>query len=348
MVRVTWHSNKVVSIFLAAVFIILLLVTLRYATHKPHPKLTSPKYLRRFSWTYPGNQIPSIAPKQTNQIQNPGCKIPRKLTSYNPPENSPYSYFHPPIVHFALLFQPDKIPSKYILNFREYLSLLSYYKELKPAYMLIHTNSDVGGVYWERTQEWNGTLVMVNKIDTLSHIAGKRIVLIPHAADYVKISQVLKHGGIASDFDVIFLNRERYLKEAKRSECVLSCEYTNCTQVNGGFYSCAKHSQYLLEWLKTYHEDYRPWKWIYNAGTVPTDLLLNNSLSTCHNVFMDKSVASDPSFFDSKRWLSKGGVQWQGRTAAHYYLRYADLPEGEKVLDLDNSFGEMLRHIVSG
>ena len=349
----TVRSNKFVTIVGVIIVLVLMcafLVPFFRITDYSKRRLSTAAYLAKFSWSYPGGQIPTLHfESDVESVPNPGCMKPRRLAAYKPSSKSPFRFYHQPIVHFAKMFPPDHPRSSEPLTFKEYLSMLSYYRFLKPKIIALHSNVNVEGRHWMKAQKWKGTIVMLNKVDTISKMQGRDVVFWQHAADYVKISQVLEHGGIASDFDVIFLNRRRYKDESRRAECVLSCEGKNCTKINGGFYSCAKNSLFMLNWLRSYHEDYRPWEWVFNAGDIPTQLLLNSS-SMCHSVYVDETIAANPGFYEaSKQWLKKGGVDWKNKMVTHYYLRRFDnVPSDESILKLDNSFGEMMRYVAKG
>ena len=339
----------VVAVLVIVIFVWAFAVPFLTSTGSDSRRLTTSSYLAQFTWSFPGGQSPPFFSGEERNELNPGCKKPRSLSAYKPVETSSLLYVHPPIVHFAKIFSPAHAKSSEELSYKEYLSMLSYYKFLKPKLIVLHSNIGVHGKYWAETQSWTGTKVVLIKVPPISKLQNQDVIFWAHVADYVKISALLEYGGIASDFDVIFLKGDRYREASQKVECILACEGKGdeCSKINGGFYSCSKNSLYMLNWLKSYHFDYKPWEWVYNAGDIPTQLLTNNS-SLCYNVMVDETISKDPIFEESEKWLKEGGVDWKSKMVTHYYLRYetSKLPSDEAILKLDNSYGQMLRYVV--
>ena len=135
-------------------------------------------------------------------IVNPGC-ISRELRDYKPYiTNTSVLYHHPNIVHYVMF---SRIP-RYQLIFRDYMSMLSSYKFLKPEKIIMHTNTDVVGAYWKSIQEWTDIVVEIHKIERVPKLAGVTVESIEHEADYTKLRILQKYGGSIFDFDVIVIN----------------------------------------------------------------------------------------------------------------------------------------------
>ena len=285
----------------------------------------------------------TIAPIETGvnsaPYVNPGC-IKHTLNAYRPIQTS-MVYRHPSIVHYIKLSQNNKDSS---LSFREYLSMMSAYKLLKPERILVHSNAGVHGEYWNQVQKWVGTTVEVSHVKRVTQLNGKHVSWIQIAADYVKVSQLLEHGGLVMDFDVIIINGTRLKEEQWKSECVLAQEGDI---PNAGFMSCIKNSSFVRQWLSAYHNDYQPSSWLYNSAFVPNNILLGKTSSVCYNMYLDDTICVHPNAKQApKQWLSPGGVpHWRQKTAAHYYLNRVSLPSDDRLLKGDTSFSEMLRYI---
>ena len=165
-----------------------------------------------------------------------------------------------------------------------------------------------------------------------------------HEADFTKLSQVLLHGGVALDFDAVFLNGTKLREEQRRGECVLSGD-NDCSYINIGFFSCVKGARFLRDWREGYRRDYQPNLWLYNGAFYPADLARKERF---YDVVIDPDVAQYPSWSVSvEEWLATGNkVVWRGKAAAHYFCR-GKVEDGEEVLHMENSLGEMFRHIHS-
>ena len=273
---------------------------------------------------------------------NPGC-INRTLNAYRPLQTSK-TYDHPSVVHYVKL--SPTTGDEVTISFREYIAMMSAYKLLRPKEILVHSNVDrIRGEYWDLVQKWLGTSVTVNKVSRVTSLNGKHVNWIENAADYVKVSQLLEHGGLVMDFDVIVINGTRFKEEQRRSECVIAQEGHT---LNAGFVSCTKNSSFVRQWLDGYHSDYRPTIWVHNAADVPRDILLGKLSSACYNMYLDDTICINPGWEEaSKQWLSHGGVpDWRQKTAAHYFLNRVNLPtDADKLLSSNTSLGEMLRFI---
>ena len=283
-------------------------------------------------------------------ILNPGC-ISRRLRDYKPyTTKTSVLYHHPNIVHYVMFSEKPQ----YQLIFRDYMSMLSAYKFLKPEKIILHTNTDVVGAYWKSIQEWSDTVVEIHKIERVPKLAGVKVTYISHEADYIKLRILEEYGGSIFDFDVIVINGTRWRKNQKISDCVLSIQGNSV--VNLGAISCIKNSSFVDAWLYKYHTDYRR-SWMYNCGTVPANILgKSDSNGTCYNVCVDETISQDPYYKQVRKWVDgKYYVNWKNKTAAHYF--YNDLTthghlkpdvKNELMLVQNSSLGELFRHVSNG
>ena len=284
-------------------------------------------------------------------ILNPGC-ISRELRDYKPYiTNTSVLFHHPNIVHYVVL----STTPQYQLIFRDYMSILSSYKFIKPEKIILHTNTGVVGAYWKFIQEWSDIVVEIHIIARVPKLAGVTVKYIEHEADYTKLRILQEYVESIFDFDVIMINGTRWRKEQKISSCILSVQ-GNSDQVNIGALSCIKGSLFVDAWLHKYHTDYRH-DWTYNSGTVPTNMLWkSDSNGKCYNVYVDETISQDPGHGDAWRWVDGNlYVNWKNKTATHYYyncltsmgqLKPDD--RNELMLVQNGSLGELFRHIYNG
>lgn len=271
---------------------------------------------------------------------NPGCRGKKRLKDYRAVDTGRV-YHHPSIVHYIKL-------SRYgggapHINFREYTSVLSVHKFLRPEKIMFHTYSNsLAGKYWDLINSWTDVSIEVNKIPKVEKIGGKFVPYIQHEADYVKLKSVYNYGGIVLDFDVIIVNGTRLKRQQSLSECVLSEEgdYINC-----GFYSCIKKSPYIAKWLESYDTDYRPDLWLHNGSFRPMDFLLDKKSDVCYNVHLDDTICINPNWGKQREWLQKGAVNWRTKTAAHYFVKDSIANDGEGLLKENHSLADLLRYV---
>ena len=272
-------------------------------------------------------------------VINPGCKK-RRLKDYRAVDTGK-TYDHPSIVHYYKLSRSDGLTS---INFREYTSVLSVYKFLKPERIVFYVNSNtLGGYYWNIINTWADVVIQVRKVPQASTIGGKYVPWITHEADYVKLKTIYQSGGLALDFDVIIVNGTRLKREQNLSECVLSEEGE---YINGGFYSCIRRSPYIAKWLNSYDTDYRPELWLHNVSFKPRDFLIEpDSSNVCYNVHLDDTICIHPNWGKQREWLKKNSVNWRTKTAAHYFVKNNIRNDGKGLLKEDHSLADLIRYV---
>ena len=281
-----------------------------------------------------------VAHSRFDRSINNGCKK-RNLFLYKP-NGKITNYHHPSIVHYAKFHTTPG--ASLTLSYLQYMSLLSAYKIAKAKVIVIHSNAMFTGKYWDLTQAWTGTTVMVNHVEKIDRFGKEKPAFLEHMADYTKLFQVLVCGGVAFDFDSIFVHGDRLREMQSVSECIFPEEYN---EVRFSFFSCVKNSPYIKEIVELYHTDYRP-GWVYNAGEAPTKLLTSKKRKDCFNIYLDRTVCR-PMSWHVKVWLLPNGVRWKDKTVVHYCRRnlgLLDKDENESLLDGGSSFSELLRNII--
>ena len=272
----------------------------------------------------------------TSPVVNPGC-LAKDLPKYKAVDTGRV-YHHPPIAHYAKLSHSGEVQ----LSFREYTSVLSIYKFLKPKRIMFHVYTSISGKYWDKVKQLKDVEVVVNRVTKVTQIGGKQASWIQHHADFVKLNSVYKHGGVALDFDVILINGTRLKREQSLSECVLAEEHEF---INGGFYSCVPNATFMADWLKSYHTDYRPDKWLHNISYHPLNLLTEKSRKKCYNVHLDDTLCLFPSWSMNRDWLKRNGVTWRTKTAAHYFVKNGIPNDGEGLLKEEFSLAELIQYV---
>ena len=274
-----------------------------------------------------GTEVPSLYPASHYKDL---C-----LIQGNPQGN----YSHPEIVHYAQLSKSRRSPQ---LTFRQYLSVLSAHKFFWPKKILLHANVAPSGKFWDLAVQTTG--IEYSHVERVRDLGGRAPAWVRHEADFTKLSQVLLHGGVALDFDVVFLGGTKLREEQRRGECVLSGA-KSCTLLNIGFFSCIKGAKFLRDWREGYLKDYRPNLWLYNCAFYPTDSAKKKGI---YEVVIEPDVAQHPNGVGSvKEWLRAGNrVEWRGKAAAHYFCR-DHVKDGEEILHIQNSLGEMFHRIYS-
>ncbi len=224
-----------------------------------------------------------------------------------------YHYDHPDIVHYVKFTDKDVEE----ITFQEFVSILSMHKFYRPSKIKIHSNAKkFSGKYWNLTQSL-GLYIEIGNADRLRFIGQKqRPYFISHEVDALKVDIIVTKGGIFTDFDVIMVNGTKFRSKQKLAECVIGSDTDPCTRLCAGFVSCVANSSFARDWREGYRKDYAPYLWVYNAGTVPSNLL--RSCPSCYNVYVDRTISL---MNGAQKWLEPNGIDWKSRSVIHYMNR---------------------------
>ncbi|XP_055348586.1 uncharacterized protein LOC129595564 [Paramacrobiotus metropolitanus] len=202
------------------------------------------------------------------------------------------------------------------------LSLLSVMMYIQPQHIYLHTNYPD---FWP----FDPCNTLISNWSTVQVVAARRRYVIGrfglsreerairHEADIGKLYALVKHGGIALDFDVYMMpNITNLLSHLQTYECIASQE--NLDFMNIGFLACRKGAAYVRDFLMEYIKDYRSYAWVHNSGFVPMQLY-----KTKHNatVYMDDMISTNPNWY-GREDMSKavGRVNWRIKPAYHAFF----------------------------
>ena len=254
-------------------------------------------------------------------------------------------YKHPEVAHFVKFTASQDTE----LTFQEFISILSVHRFYKPEKIVIHTNAQcIIGKYWTLAKKLS-TRIELRYTGRITDVGNDKLRpdWITHEADILKVQTMLQEGGIFMDFDSVILNGTKLRATQRLAECVIGSDIDPCTRLCAGFMSCVPSSTFVEAWWKGYQENYVPNSWIYNAGTVPSNIL--RSCTNCYDVYVDRTISN---ILLQKRWMEKNGISWKNKTAVHYINRIYELhskditPEALFADLADTSLGEMFKYIL--
>ena len=256
-----------------------------------------------------------------------------------------HHYDHPNVVHYVKLTDKDVGE----ITFQEFLSILSMHKFYTPSKIKIHTNAKkFVGKYWNLAQNL-GSYIEIESADRLRFIGQKqRPYFITHEVDALKVDTIIKQGGIFTDFDVIMVNGTKLRSRQKLGECVIGSDTDPCTRLCAGFVSCVANSSFARDWREGYQQDYAPYLWVYNAGTVPSNLL--RCCPSCYDVYVDRTISL---MNGAQKWLEPNGIDWRSRSVIHYMNRMfgvssSDItPEAVVTLFNNTALGDLFMYVLS-
>ena len=249
-------------------------------------------------------------------------------------------YNHPEVFNFVLFTDN---PDKSVLDFRAYLAIYSVHKFYKPDKVVIHCNNEIkSNIYWETLKKLS-TPLETKLTKRIHKIGGKRPGYITHEADYFKVSHMLKDGGIFADFDIVVLNGTKLREMQRHSEIIMGRDNDPCSRTCAGFISCVPGSPLMRKWLDSYENDYKPRKWVYNAGIAPSNLL--KSCTECYDAIVDMDISNWDEAF---HWGEADKIKWRKKPVAHYmnvgFMK--PLKPVKEILNMSTSFAEMVKYVL--
>ncbi|XP_054157380.1 uncharacterized protein LOC128955733 [Oppia nitens] len=177
----------------------------------------------------------------------------------------------PNIVHYVVLDNP-------YMDFSHYVSVLSVLRNQKPVSVVFHCNCDrLRGRYWEKLMSLSDShRLQLRSIVKPVFIFGKKLSSVYHQSDIVRIDIMMRFGGIFLDNDVYVV---KSLDIFRKYEFTIGwpLDENIGTQILIGH----KNARFPRLWYESYKK-YRPTRWYYNAGQLPTQDILNPKPSLVH------------------------------------------------------------------
>ncbi|KAI3390249.1 hypothetical protein diail_11040, partial [Diaporthe ilicicola] len=118
----------------------------------------------------------------------------------------------PPVVHFVQL-KKDEASSLHF-SFESFLALYAAYHFVQPSIIYIHTDfspnevadaATYGSSWTRRVLTAFPKVVRLNKVTAPTQANGLDIKHVEHKSDFVRLDQLVRHGGIYLDWDVLIL-----------------------------------------------------------------------------------------------------------------------------------------------
>ncbi|KAF7493505.1 hypothetical protein SSS_03155 [Sarcoptes scabiei] len=206
----------------------------------------------------------------------------------------------PNLIHYIQLENP-------FMDFITMISILSVVRNHRPSLLLIHTDRNrLRGKYWEQIKILNSSetssvmgRIFLRKIKRPKRIFHRKLSSIYHASDIARIRILQQYGGIYLDNDVFVVNSlDRYrkfeiaigwpynqnigmfhLKQIIFQSSSIQLDLNLGTQI----IVCHRNARFLKLWIESYHQ-YRPDRWYFNAGELPTQTILKQNPSLVHRV----------------------------------------------------------------
>ena len=116
----------------------------------------------------------------------------------------------------------------------------------------------------------------------------------------------------------------------------------NDEKLNAGVVVAHKDSMFLRMWYESYRDNYQPFDWDFNCGVVSYQIDKDHP----HLVHIESYRLTTPSFEERKKIMKYNAIKWRDLYVLHL-MSHVERPEytPEDVTNLNNTFGEIIRHV---
>jgi hypothetical protein len=149
----------------------------------------------------------------------------------------------PKKLHFCFGFTPDFSGKPWGLM--HYACVKSAVERIKPDEASLYFEHEPSGPWWELTK----SLLRPVRVTAPREIYGRPLAHAAHRADVVRLQQLLKHGGIYLDADVL-VNRD--FAPLLQASCVLGTEGADNSGLCNAVILAEADAPFLRRWLESY------------------------------------------------------------------------------------------------
>lgn len=248
------------------------------------------------------------------------------------------SYIVPNVVHFVHF---DSIH----LSFIEVVNIRAVYLNHRPEKIIIHCNCfSLNGKYWDMVKDIH--ILEVRFMEKPTHVFQKPLSSVYHSSDIARLKILMDHGGIFLDSDTYVVKSLNYYRKFEMT-IGWPPEQNLGTQV----LIAHRNARFLKLWFNSY-KYYRRERWYYNAGELPTKMILERMPHLVHRVTHDFGVHSLVHML-----YGVHSNAWKNFHCIHLLVRHKVylLPEDpivnfneENVKTYNKTFGDMARLVIYG
>jgi Glycosyltransferase sugar-binding region containing DXD motif len=170
------------------------------------------------------------------------------------PNNEDFRYANqsnqnvPRILHFVFVKKLDEAEINF--RFSDYLVVRASYFRLQPSSIYLHLNAEpFDSPIWRMMKPM---VVYINYFDSINEIFGNPVTGQAHVSDIVRVSALLKYGGIYMDIDSISLRPFTNKMWDPPSGLAMGYENQEFNHIEVGVIIARKGCTFLSRWLDTY------------------------------------------------------------------------------------------------
>ncbi|XP_076316303.1 uncharacterized protein LOC143228818 [Tachypleus tridentatus] len=180
------------------------------------------------------------------------------------------TFIIPNVVHFVRL-------ENHQMNFVDVVTLKAAFLHQSPEKIVIHCDCHtLRGKYWEMVKDLPG--LEVKFIDKPTHVFGQKLSSVRHASDIARLKILMSEGGIFLENDVYIV---KPLDSFLKFEMVIG--WPPDKHLGTQMILAHKNARFLKLWYQSY-KYYKPDRLYYNAGELPTEMILERQPNLVHRV----------------------------------------------------------------
>nr|XP_039248513.1 uncharacterized protein LOC120326317 [Styela clava] len=160
-------------------------------------------------------------------------------------------------------------------DFYHYISMLTSIRNLKPTAIILHSDCEPSGLWWERIRKYQKVYAVFHSPPT--KIYEHQLHRVHHQADVARLDILLKWGGIYLDDTVLVV---KSFDTLRNYSAVLPFQEHGL--LNNGVILSERNSSFLQRWRTESYKDYREQSWAYNSCRYPWRLWVSNETSDIH------------------------------------------------------------------
>lgn len=253
----------------------------------------------------------------------------------------------PKRLHFCFGFSPDFSGKPWGLM--HFACVKSAVLRIKPQYASLYYEYEPSGPWWDLTK----SLIDIEKIVAPRQIFGRPLMHAAHRADIVRLQQILKHGGIYLDSDVLVV---KDFQPLLAGDCVLGTEgIGERSGLCNAVILARENAPFIRRWLESYK----------SFRSIGHDAFWNE-----HSVRIPKQLASDfpnevtvldhKAFFwplwsdEHLKWMFASTKDLNAQDAfAHHlwesysWIEYLETLSIKRVRRVDTNFHRIVRPLIA-
>ncbi|KAK7486324.1 hypothetical protein BaRGS_00022494 [Batillaria attramentaria] len=237
----------------------------------------------------------------------------------------------PKLVHYVMFGGKQ-------ISFYTFLGILSAVRFVQPCLLLLHMDRVPTGLFWDTLLRMVPNIVHVQRSPP-KVIFGRKVKVVEHQADIVRLEAMRKFGGMYFDTDYLIVNP---LEDLRNHTAVLGVELKNYNYANGVILGKAG-AEFFDLWYKNY-KTFDDRKWGYHSTILPYELHKKHPEVALYVA----NTLINPNYNHIKKKFYEHLFNWKSKHGIHLYVRFFRKYFQGNFETKNTSLGQVSRRILFG